>query len=246
MTLAEQIIQRRHNGKDTGTISSSHNSMSESLETWHHSVENESQRLEQQQKDLAARYDRIAIEQEKVNQLREHIAQANNLSMETKPSQARCDIGVVVSDGPIKGKQKCVTPILALKNFFINWTIKGRASRSEVWWIIVLFQFPLFILGRSVAQSDLTIPLRIISLILLWPSFCLEGRRFHDLGCNAAWGIGLGIVQMVAIFIHTVIVDSSVCHLVGWLIGFIFFLANISASQPCANQYGNVPNLKSK
>lgn len=242
MTLAEQIIQRRLNGKDTRIPSPSHNSKSESLETWHHSVESESHRLEQQQKDLAARYDRIAIEQEKVNQLRENIAQANYLSVETRPPQATCDVGVVVSGGSIKGKQKCVTPIFALKNFFINWTIKGRASRSEVWWIIVLFQFPLFILGRAVAQSDLTIPLRIISLILLWPSFCLEGRRFHDLGCNAAWGIGLGIIQMVVIFIHTVIVDSSVCHLVGWVIGFIFFLANISSSQPCVNQYGNVPN----
>ena len=243
MTLAEQIIQRRHNGKDARNPSSSHNSISESLEAWHYSVESESQRLEQQQKELAARYDRMAIEQEKVDQLRENIAQANHLSVETRPSQATCDVG---AGGPIKGKQKCVTPIFALKNFFINWTIKGRASRSEVWWIIVLFQFPLFILGRAVAQSDLTIPLRIISLILLWPSFCLEGRRFHDLGCNAAWGIGLGIIQMVVIFIHTVIVDSSVCHLVELVIGFIFFLANISSSQPCVNQYGNVPNLKIK
>ncbi len=240
MTLAEQIMQSRLNKKDAPTLSSSHNSMPNSLETWQHSVESESLRLEQQQKDLVAQHNRIAVEQEEVNQLRANIDQANHFPQKAIPVQVACDVG---EGKAVKGEQKCVTPIRAMKNFFINWTIKGRASRSEVWWIILLFEFPLRFLGRAVGQSDLTILLGIISLILLWPSFCLEGRRFHDLGCNAAFGIGLGLIQTTIIVIHEVTGEGSICPLVELVIGFVFFLVNISPSQPCANQYGERPNL---
>ena len=94
---------------------------------------------------------------------------------------------------------------------------EGRISRKDFWLRWVLVYLGLSILVTIVdlfAFSDLTQRLggsgplsTILSFLLIWPSFAVSAKRFHDRGMSGWWplwlfliGIGLVIVMVVGLF----------------------------------------------
>ncbi len=110
--------------------------------------------------------------------------------------------------------------------------IGGRSSRSEFWWAgLILAMITIgynFVWGFIVSA----IPILNIPFMVLWwafsagtflPTMMLSVRRLHDIGWCGAW-----------IFINLIPV-------VGPILMLIFTLL---PSEPCANRYGPVPNVK--
>lgn len=238
MTVAERMVYERLHRR--GSAPQSTPPEPDSFEEHRRRVETQLQDLEQQQTEIDARRMRIEAERRQIDDLRhdvaeaEHEYQAGNVA---RPTVAR-------SSAVASGVQKCVTPWFALKRFFTDWMPAGRSSRSEVWWVILCVQFPMLILERAVGNSDLIMLVGIIELILLWPMLCLEGRRFHDIGHRACWGMLLVVLRSGAAAMNEFYGGASNWALWGGITGFILLLANIAQSQQSHNRYGSVPNIQ--
>lgn len=127
------------------------------------------------------------------------------------------------------GQQQMVSMGEAFKRFWSNWTLSGRASRSE-YWLSGLANFILtFLIGIVIAVIVVIAPALaevadiLFSLLILWPSIAIVVRRLHDIGKSGWWYWILFI------------------PFVGWLILLIFMCR---ASEPHENEYGPVPNVR--
>ncbi len=87
----------------------------------------------------------------------------------------------------------------AIKLFFTNYVnFKGRASKSEYWWIFlfnVLVNIPNYILSVIVPPVS-----GLISLALIIPGLALYVRRMHDIGKHW-YRIFIGLIPIAGIII---------------------------------------------
>ena len=118
---------------------------------------------------------------------------------------------------------------ICLKKYFI---IKGRASRSEYWFLQLLFTPLAMYVGfwsdpvstGTIDPPPLYILSTIIVLFLFIPSITSQIRRFHDKD-KSGWFIFINIIPLI-----------------GWLIALVMLL---DKGTPGKNRFGEYP-LKSK
>lgn len=237
VTVAERMVYERLHGR--GSAPQPTQPEPDTFEEHRERVETQLQDLEQQQAEIEARRVRVEAERRQIDSLRRDVAEAEREYQTGSGSRTAARLPTRGS-----GVQKCVTPWFALKRFFTDWMPAGRSSRSEVWWVILFVQFPMLILEHAVGNSDLIMLVGIIELILLWPMLCLEGRRFHDIGYRACWGMLLVLLRLGGATMNEVHGGASSWALWGGVAGFILLLANVAQSQPSYNRYGSVPNIQ--
>ena len=132
-------------------------------------------------------------------------------------------------DENIKGLNFFEAIKICLKKYFI---IKGRASRSEYWFLQLLFTPLAMYVGfwsdpvstGTIDPPPLYILSTIIVLFLFIPSITSQIRRFHDKD-KSGWFILINIIPLV-----------------GWLIALVMLL---DKGTPGKNRFGEYP-LKSK
>jgi len=242
MTVAERIVYERIHGRGSAPAPQPHDP--ETIEGLRADVDSRMQDLTQQQIDVEARRLRVEEEERQINNLQQSMAEAecspvSNSSLGQNSASHRQSGQMHRTSS---GIQRCVTPVYAIKRFFTDWMPEDRSSRSEVWWVWLFVQLPLLMLEQVVGNSELLILVGIIELILVWPLACLEGRRFHDLGHKACWGMGLVILRVGCAALCEVYGKGTGWALLGGIAGFILLLANVAQSQPHGNRYGQVPN----
>ena len=118
---------------------------------------------------------------------------------------------------------------ICLKKYFI---IKGRASRSEYWFLQLLFTPLAMYVGfwsdpvstGTIDPPPLYILSTIIVMLLFIPSITSQIRRFHDKD-KSGWFIFINIIPLI-----------------GWLIALVMLL---DKGTPGKNRFGEYP-LKSK
>ena len=84
-------------------------------------------------------------------------------------------------------KQKPVSLKTAWVRFWTRWTFRGRASKSEFWWMVLVF-LVLNVANRvfsppgavSTGETLWVIAYTLFSLVALVPGCCLAVRRLHD------------------------------------------------------------------
>ena len=69
-----------------------------------------------------------------------------------------------------------------------SFTISGRASRSEFWFFQLFYVLILLVLGMPIIGGYIPYhPLLIFVLLSIPAIFCIQVRRFHDLGKSGWW-----------------------------------------------------------
>ena len=86
-------------------------------------------------------------------------------------------------------------------------TFKGRASRSEFWWFILLYfvsTHGLGVLTELLVYYGLVIPAfyGLIGLVLLIPLLAVSARRLHDIGRSGWWWFLLYTVIGIPLLIY--------------------------------------------
>lgn len=122
---------------------------------------------------------------------------------------------------PAPGYQREVSLADAIRMGFNNYVkFSGRSSRSEYWWWTLF----TFLVGLAAGLIDSNGYLgAICSLALLLPGLGLACRRLHDIGRAAGW-----------IFINCIPVVGNI----------IFIVWACMPSEPMANRFGPVPNVR--
>lgn len=127
---------------------------------------------------------------------------------------------------PPTAMQRKVTLAEAWKSFWTRWTFKGRSSRSEFWYMQLIFLGIDFIFG-FLGVFPKTGPFAQV-VLALWgfaafiPWICLCVRRLHDIG-RTAWELLL----------------VSLIPFGGFL---VLYWMICKPSEPIENEYGPVPN----
>ena len=84
-----------------------------------------------------------------------------------------------------------------LKNFWIDYTGWGRATRSEYWWCVLIYAG---IIGVLISFSQFLVT--AWTMVTIVPFVCLTARRLHDIN-RSAWNIlwfPEGIVGICSVF----------------------------------------------
>lgn len=128
---------------------------------------------------------------------------------------------------PTIDQQEMVSPSEAYGRFWSKWTFKGRASRSEYWWVMLInnvIYFFLYLIPFNPLAFMLLFALLAFMLIGFIPGLCLTVRRLHDTGLSGwfAWFLLIPFVGPIVLF------------------GFCCL-----GSVPCENDYGPIPNTRS-
>ena len=85
--------------------------------------------------------------------------------------------------------------IEAYKKYFINYTnFKGRASRSDYWWVVLMNLLIGLALG-CLGEFGGTLS-AIYSIITLVPGLALIARRYHDIN-KSGWNYLLILIPLV-------------------------------------------------
>ena len=120
----------------------------------------------------------------------------------------------------------------AIKRYWTdNWTVKGRASRSEFWkgsfGNAVLLGIAFYILGLLLATPELAFVLialqTVVGLVTTWIGMILCMRRLHDIG-KSGWWYWIGLIPLIG--------------------GILLLIWACTASEAAENQYGPIPNVK--
>ncbi len=153
--------------------------------------------------------------------------------------------------------QRPVTLAEAWKRFWTRWTLTGRASRSEFWWMFLPgFVILLFLRGLSWVSPVAAVIaawLEIVwACVTFVPGICLTVRRLHD-GGHSGWTYGLGWIPFVGMIIVALCFYESMPFWVAWLLlisrvgvsiwGILLLVYTLQRSEPKTNRYGPVPNL---
>ncbi|MEG1788048.1 MAG: DUF805 domain-containing protein [Kiritimatiellia bacterium] len=128
--------------------------------------------------------------------------------------------------------QRCVTLLEACVLMWTRRTLKGRASRSEFWWvqvalgIVALVMESIVVLlvvnGMSTVGIVFMIGVWLLFVVISIPAYALFVRRLHDTG-KSGWWWCIGFLPLI-----------------GELVLFVFMCQK---SEPRTNAYGSVPNL---
>lgn len=153
--------------------------------------------------------------------------------------------------------QRPVTLAEAWKRFWTRWTLTGRASRSEFWWMalvgFVIFPFFRVLSWVSPVAAVIAAWLGIVwNCATLVPGICLFVRRLHD-GGHSGWTYGLSLIPVVGIIV-AFCAHESMPSWVAWLLlliscvggliwGILLFVYALQRSEPKTNRYGPVPNM---
>lgn len=128
---------------------------------------------------------------------------------------------------PPTGIQREVSMGEAWSKFWTTWTFKGRASRSEFWFMILWNCIISFVLGVLSAFESLEAVVGVVSglwsIAYLIPGLCLFVRRLHDTG-RSGWWWWIAFVPIVG--------------------AILLLVWECTASEQQTNEYGSVPNLK--
>lgn len=119
-------------------------------------------------------------------------------------------------------QQQQVSMSEAFNKFWNTWSVEGRASRSEYWWVILANMIAGFILGfiGGILGVDTALS-SLYCLAALVPGICLGARRLHDTG-KSGWLLLIGLIPLVNLIL-------------------VVFMLQPSDPQP--NRFGQVPNL---
>lgn len=110
------------------------------------------------------------------------------------------------------------------KGFILNYcNFKGRASRSEFWWMALACWLISGAAGGLGTISHLSFFMNLIDLLIILPMLGVTVRRLHDIGKGGGY-----------FFIYLI-------PLVGMPI--LYILWNCKESEPVANRFGEVPNV---
>ena len=89
----------------------------------------------------------------------------------------------------------------AKKVYKKSFTISGRASRSEFWFFQLFYVLILLVLGMPIIGGYIPYhPLLIFVLLSIPAMFCIQVRRFHDLG-KSGWWMLLNLVPAIGGYI---------------------------------------------
>ena len=148
----------------------------------------------------------------------------------------------------------------AIRSFFKNWAnFRGRASRSEHNWIIllnILIEIPIALIGVFIGLlvflstesnsfiallSDISVlffslVLILLGLALLIPSITLTIRRIHDIGYSGWYLLLLAIFFLIFYHFNIYIYLISFISVSLWMI--------LSSGENIANKYGPIPSNK--
>ena len=238
MTLAERVVYERLHGKGSAPEPQKHSPST--LSELRKAVEEEVREVEIQKIEIESKRAEVEKLERSAATLRAEMDNASTVNVDSdQVSSLKGE-----NKPPLRsGVQHCVTPAFALKKFFTDWSIDGRSARSEIWWVALFVNFPMYVLASIVGNSELAMMLGIIALVLLWPNTCMEGRRFHDLGINAGVGVALVLIQALFEVLANIMSEGTIYLLIGRLIGFVLLLFNVAQSQQHANRFGEVPNV---
>lgn len=123
-------------------------------------------------------------------------------------------------------KQQVMVPFMdALRRgFVLNYcNFKGRASRSEFWWMALVCWILEGVAGGVGTISNISLFQLLIGVLIILPMLGVTVRRLHDIGKGGGW-----------IFFYLI-------PLVGCPIFYIIW--NCKESEPTANRFGEVPNV---
>lgn len=74
---------------------------------------------------------------------------------------------------------------------------EGRATRKEYWlFFLACIGFAMLLLSLPVIGLPAVMPVAI-SLILLYPSYCIIAKRLQDLGMAGQWAIFIALVAAI-------------------------------------------------
>jgi uncharacterized membrane protein YhaH (DUF805 family) len=138
----------------------------------------------------------------------------------------------------------------AFWRFLTDWTLEGRSSRAEFWFVVVL-HFLICLLMDSICgflSMSVGVDLGFLQILwgiaTLWPWFALTVRRLHDLGGSGVLAgicfpgsIGLYIFSGVGVRNDVILV----LILVLLIPSIILFCLMFCLGDPHKNQYGPVP-----
>jgi uncharacterized membrane protein YhaH (DUF805 family) len=82
-----------------------------------------------------------------------------------------------------------------------SFKVSGRASRSEFWFFQLFYVLILLVLGMPIIGGYIPYyPLLIFVLLSIPAMFCIQVRRFHDLG-KSGWWMLLNFIPYIGGFI---------------------------------------------
>lgn len=121
-------------------------------------------------------------------------------------------------------QQKQISMSEAYVKFWKTWSVGGRASRSEYWWVVLANLIAGFVLGfiGGVIGADTALS-SLYGLVALLPGVCIGIRRLHDTG-RSGWFILFAAIP---------------------ILNLILLVFMLQPSEPQANKYGQIPNLAS-
>lgn len=172
-----------------------------------------------------------------------------------KQQSYRTTSSSMMSDDEVEFSQSTGAQVMvsfgdAIKRYWSNWSLDGRSSRSEYWFSILFLMiawFGISLVSPFIGGTGLLVPLQILwCTIVCWPSFAMGVRRYHDLGYSggypAAFAVA-GVVFQIAAFAKAgeFLMVMLLLLVVMAIINLIFVC---KPSEPRANQYGPVPNVK--
>jgi uncharacterized membrane protein YhaH (DUF805 family) len=120
----------------------------------------------------------------------------------------------------------------AIKRYWTdNWTVKGRASRSEFWkgalGNALLLSVAVYFIALALAMAEMLLLLTALQFLLglatSWIGMILTMRRLHDIG-KSGWWIWISLIPLIG--------------------SILLLIWGCRASDPTENQYGPVPNVK--
>ena len=106
---------------------------------------------------------------------------------------------------------------------WLYFSLRGRCTRMEFWLLHVV---PFVLIGLIVRAVTVDTPMeqaawRVLILALLWPSFAVQVKRWHDVNKSAWWVL----INLLPFF--------------GWLIALVE--NGLTPGDPGANRYGLDP-----
>jgi uncharacterized membrane protein YhaH (DUF805 family) len=121
--------------------------------------------------------------------------------VEPYPATPEPPTGPVALDRPQRG----ATIVQAYARYWQKYAVfKGRASRSEFWWVILANAIIGIVLG-AIFRGDARVVSLLWDLATIVPSIALNARRLHDIDKSGWWQL-IGLIPIV-----------------GWIIVIVWF-----------------------
>lgn len=160
-----------------------------------------------------------------------------------------------------QARQRLVSPLEAYRRFWTQGDLRGRASRSEFWWVILWNALLGFLMakGSYLAATCETLFIfvnfaeTVLFWLITWLGFALTVRRFHDIGKTAFLPILLTSASLaLRFFTHLCKGNGALplLPLIGVGMAIVCVLSLLVAincalpSIPESNRYGDLPHRR--